>query len=92
MRAQRSSSPAGGSGKADLAPQLSNVPKFCLGHQFSNGMKQAGVGVFGGDGDAWEMITEMREMRRGATDPQPPPAPPHTFFFPLSRLNSQFIN
>lgn len=66
--------------KQMLAPQLSKIPKFCVGHQFQNGKKHAGFRAFGGDKDAWERITETREARRGARDPPTPTCTPLLFF------------
>lgn len=66
--------------KQMLAPQLSKIPKFCVGHQFQNGKKHAGFRAFGGDKDAWERITAMREARRGARDPPTPTCTPPLFF------------
>lgn len=66
--------------KQMLAPQLSKIPKFCVGHQFQNGKKHAGFRAFGGDKDAWERITETREGRRGARDPPTPTCTTPLFF------------
>lgn len=79
--------------KQMLAPQLSKIPKFCVGHQFQNGKKHAGFRAFGGDKDAWERITEMRGREGELEIPQPPPAPLPFFFsftikFTVYQLNT----